>query len=186
MEPYIRAYPGFALCGLNCALCPRHHAAGVSRCPGCGGDRFNELHPACPIITCGKRHGNIEFCHECATYPCERYRQNPDHDSFITYQRRVEDQLRAKTHGIQPYREELEEKSAILKLLLATCDDGRHKGYFCLAVNLLSLEALKEIVDEVEDREPGTKANGRLTLAVRLMEDHADREGVMLRLRSKT
>ena len=93
--------------------------------------------------------------------------------------------MRAKDQGIERYREELDEKSAILNFFLTTCDDGRHKGYFCLAVNLLNLEALREIVREFEHVEPGPQADGRATFAVRLMEDHAKIEGVTLRLRSK-
>lgn len=183
MAPYTRSYPGFALCGLNCAICPRHHTNGPSACPGCGGKRFNELHPTCPIITCSKHHENVEFCHECASYPCERYRETPGQDSFITYLSRLDDQRRAQEIGIERYCAELEEKLSILNLLLDTYDDGKHKGFFCLAVNLLSLQNLRSILVEMKSMDLSTPKRELARLMKQVMTTYAGNEGVELHLR---
>ncbi|HCP15088.1 MAG TPA: hypothetical protein DIT32_04865, partial [Peptococcaceae bacterium] len=62
MKEYVRAYPLFSLCGLNCGLCPRYHTEGESRCPGCGGPAFHLKHPSCAVITCSRKHGGVEHC----------------------------------------------------------------------------------------------------------------------------
>jgi hypothetical protein len=75
MEIYIRKNPDFSLCGLNCALCPNFyiHTDGKFKYPGCGGEFFFEKHPSCAIITCSKKHNNIDFCFNCEEYPYKRY-----------------------------------------------------------------------------------------------------------------
>lgn len=187
MGDYRRSYPEFALCGLNCGLCPRYHTKGSSRCPGCGGVRFSELHPTCPIITCSRRHGGVIYCHDCASYPCERYRTPVEYDSFISYVNRLSDQQRALERGMEDYRKELDEKIDLLDRLLTHYDDGRRKGFYCLAVNLFDLKTLHAIFDQVEHHEsvdPGT-LHERANVMVKTMQDVAKERHIMLRLRTK-
>jgi hypothetical protein len=54
---------------------------------------------------------------------------------------------------IQGYLESLKEKQAILEDLLLHYNDGKSKGFYCLAVNLLPLTALREIWSEIEATE---------------------------------
>lgn len=89
MKEYKREYPMFSLCGLNCCLCPRYHTDGSSKCPGCGGADFTLYHPSCPVITCNKKHDNIEFCFECSLYPCQKYEYQVD--SFISKRNILQD-----------------------------------------------------------------------------------------------
>jgi hypothetical protein len=35
--------------------------------------KFFEKYPSCAVITCSKKHKNIEFCFNCDEYPCKRY-----------------------------------------------------------------------------------------------------------------
>lgn len=128
MESYSRRYTEFSLCGLNCALCPRYHTDGPSRCPGCGGNRFSELHPACPIIRYSRKHGNIEYCQECDSYPCERYRDEAGYDSFITYVVRLADQERVKQLGIEAYQRTLnqKERTALMVALMTKQAENQH------------------------------------------------------------
>ena len=184
MESYVRTYPDFSLCGLNCALCPRHHTQGPSRCPGCGGPRFSELHPSCPIIRCSRTQGNVEFCHACDIYPCERYEGTPSHDSFISYSTRLDDQKQAASEGLDTYLARLAERKTILEHLLHTCDDGRRKGFYCLAANLLQLENLREVTDAVEKLDLKTTAERAAAMVIALQEQ-ATAQGIMLKLRTK-
>jgi hypothetical protein len=145
----LRTYPQFSLCGLNCALCPRYNTAGKSRCPGCGADDFNDFHPSCAIMTCNKKKENVAFCFECSNYPCDRYLSN-EKDSFISYINRNTDMAMAK-NDLQGYLAVLEEKSRILSHLLKHHDDGRSKSFYCLAVNLLEIEDLREAYNDIEE-----------------------------------
>ena len=145
MQPYSRAFPLFSLCGLNCGLCPQHQTQAASRCPGCGGADFHLQHPTCPIITCSRRHGDVAFCFECVEYPCERYAGGHAKDSFISYLHVGSDMRRAQQDGMEAYMAGLNEKVVLLEDLLARYDDGRSKRFFCNAVNLLPIEAVRRV-----------------------------------------
>ncbi len=185
MKEYKRTYPRFALCGLNCGLCPRYHTEGSSRCPGCGGEDFHIKHPACAVITCSKKNGNVEFCFECAAFPCERYKTPSEKDSFITYKNRLDDFEKARRLGVAAYVEELDQKVEMLEFLFENCNDGKRKNYYCVAVNLLSLDDVGEIVTRVKaDILPlGLSEKERSVQTVALFEERAEERGVVLALR---
>lgn len=150
MKEYNRETPQFSLCGLNCCLCPRFRTAGNSRCPGCGGTDFYDKHPACGIISCSHRHGDVMYCFQCSDYPCDRYTRPNEKDSFITYIHVPMDMETAKNAGLDHYLDQLKKKSQILDYLLEEWDNGRLKSYFCLAVNLLPLSDLETAMSELE------------------------------------
>jgi hypothetical protein len=149
---YTRVNPDFSLCGLNCALCPNFHihTNGKFKCPGCGGEVFFENHPSCAIITCSKKHKNIDFCFNCDEYPCKRYLELNEKDSFITYKNR-EENIKSASEDLNKYLHELQKKKIILSELLKNYNDGRMKNYYCIAVNLLPLKELEEIMKKVRE-----------------------------------
>ena len=51
--------------------------------------------------------------------------------------------------GINAYKNELSEKISILETLLANYDDGRRKGLFCLAVNLLEMLDVRHVMEQI-------------------------------------
>jgi len=171
MKYKIRDYPEFSACGLNCGLCPRYYTAGSSRCPGCAGEGFSEVHPACGILSCCERKG-LEYCFLCDEFPCKKYNNDDETDSFITHRNQFKDMEKAKNIGIEAYKTELNEKIEILKELLKNCDNGRRKSFFCLAVNLLELTDLKIIMKEI------TSEN-----AVTLFNEAAEKRGIIIKLR---
>jgi hypothetical protein len=185
MKEYKRSYPLFSLCGLNCGLCPRFHTDGDSRCPGCGGTDLK--HPACAVITCNKKHDNVEFCFQCSSFPCDRYGKPSEVDSFITYRNVLSDFKKTKKTGIDAYKKELYEKVKILDYLIKTCNDGRKKGFYCIAVNLLDLSDLKSALEEFDEQL--AKPNSTLKEKAALMTDRlngiAKRKNIELILRSK-
>jgi len=186
MRDYQRQYPEFSLCGLNCGLCPRYHADGVSGCPGCGGEGFFKKRPACGVISCARRHGEIEYCYLCAEYPCKKYDNADATDSFISQINQRKDMEKAKRLGIDGYRAELDEKVRILRDLLGSYNDGRHKSFFCVAVNLLELSDIKSVMERlaVETTTDNT-VKEKSAAAVRLFECMADRRNMSLKLRKK-
>ena len=144
MKDFNRKDPSFSLCGLNCILCPMHIG---NYCPGCGGGPGNQT---CSIARCSQDHDGAEYCFQCQAYPCTRYEGIEILDSFISHRNQKRDQERAKQIGLYAYHTELHEKSRILHDLLENHDDGRHKSFFCLTVNLLELGDLKEMVAKIE------------------------------------
>ncbi|MCL2109160.1 MAG: DUF3795 domain-containing protein [Oscillospiraceae bacterium] len=166
-----RKYPQFAVCGLNCGLCPRHYTVGNSRCPGCAGEGFLDVHPTCGILSCCQRKG-LEYCFQCDEFPCKKYDKLDKSDSFITYKNRFHDMEKAKL-DIETYKAELNEKIEILQELLENYDDGRRKSFFCTAVNLLELEDVKSVMERVSD----TKS------AVAAFNEMVELRGISLKLR---
>jgi hypothetical protein len=183
MEEYKRETPLFSLCGLNCGLCPRHHTEGTSQCPGCGGMDFHLKHPSCPVISCGKKHGGVEYCFLCESYPCERYKSPSKKDSFITYRNVSKDMRKAAQNGIGRYMAELNEKTAFLKTLLSRYNDGRNKSFYCAAVNLLSLEDLNGVKLRMEEMDRAAPKEDRIKKVKAWLEEKAESKNIDLKLR---
>jgi len=178
-----RSYPQFAACGLNCGLCSRYYTVGSSRCPGCAGEGFLDVHPTCGILSCCQRK-DLEYCFECDEFPCDKYDRWGDSDSFITHRNYLADMEKAKRIGMDAYKAELDEKIGILETMLKNHDDGRHKGFFCLAVNLLDLHDLKEVIERiVVETTPDMPHKERAKTAARLFEETAQRRGISLKMR---
>ena len=185
MKEYLREYPQFALCGLNCGLCPRHHTDGKSKCPGCGGEDFHLQHPSCAVITCSRKHGDVEFCFQCSDFPCEKYKCTSSSDSFISYQNVLSDFEKARLNGIESYIEELDEKVKILEFLIENYNDGRSKNFYCIAVNLLELGELRKIMKEIKDSvsKQDIPQESKIRLVRSLIEEQADHSKIELNLR---
>lgn len=179
MKDFYREDPLFSLCGLNCALCPMHLGGW---CPGCGGGPGNQ---PCAVARCSREHGGIEYCCFCGEYPCERLAAGNAYDTFISHRNRQQDLERFCKIGQDAYRAELDEKAAILEKLLDIYNDGRHKGFFCSAVNLLPLPDLREIMQGLAKQPERGSAKERAAAAAVLLQTAADRQGISLKLRKK-
>lgn len=186
MKENYREYPLYAACGLNCGLCPRFHTDGTSRCPGCGGEGFYQKHPSCAIINCGKRHG-VDYCFQCGEFPCKRYQKEHEENSFITYRPVFRDFEKARCRGLEAYRAELDEKVEMLRDLLEHYNDGRRKNFYCLAVNLLELQDVRDTVERIRAEMPCEKGDvkERAERAVKLFEETARDREIDLKLKKK-
>jgi len=179
----LRKNPEFAACGLNCGLCPRYYTVGSSRCPGCAGEGFTEVHPTCGILSCCQRKG-IEFCFECNDYPCKKYEGADLTDSFITHRNQISDMEKAKNIGIGVYIDELKEKMILLEELLQKYDDGRRKGYYCLSVNLLELSDIKDVMEKIDNKaNKNMSVKEKAKIVVDLFNGKAEEKGITLKLR---
>lgn len=184
MKEYIRDYPLFSLCGLNCGLCPRYHTEGESKCPGCGGTEFHFKHPTCSVITCNKKHEQVEFCFQCPAYPCEKYQKPSDSDSFISY-RNVAVDLEKASKDLVRYKIELNEKVDILNFLINNYNDGRRKNFYCNAVNLSELEALRDIMAEIKEKigQQDISLQEKISQILLSFETKASQDNIVLKLR---
>jgi hypothetical protein len=180
MKDFRRSYPLFSLCGLNCGLCPMHVG---HYCPGCGGGAGNK---PCAIVRCSRQHGEAEYCYLCEAFPCEKYDGSGELDSFITYRNRMQDFERARRGGLEAYQAELAEKIIMLKFFLDTCNDGRRKSFFCLAVNLLDLQDVESVAKQMAAEPEGRSLKEKAALAVSLFEEAAAKRNIELKLRKKS
>ena len=186
MTDKIRSYPPFAACGLNCGLCPRYYTSGSSRCPGCAGEGFWDVHPLCGILSCCQRKG-LEYCFECAEFPCKKYDNTDLTDSFITHRNQFHDMEKAKQIGLEAYKSELDEKIGFLEILLKNYDDGRRKSFYCLALNLLELSDIKAIMEQIEDKtNPDDPVKEKAKAAMQLFQTIANKQNILLKLRKAT
>ena len=184
MAEYSRKEPFFALCGLNCCLCPRFHTEGKSKCPGCGGPDFYEKHPSCSVISCNKKHDNVEYCFECSEYPCKKYREPSRLDSFISCKEVINNFNSAKI-DLTGYLKELKMRYMYLCDLIKNYNDGKSKGFYCLALNIMPFSEIQKIMKYLESNLGLSKVNEkeRAKIVVELFQKKADELGLELILR---
>lgn len=179
MKGFERKNQLLSLCGLNCGLCPMF----LGRyCGGCGAGN-----QSCKLARCSLEHGQIEYCYECANYPCEKYQNIDDYDSFITHQKRKADLQKAQEIGIAEYNLEQTAKMRILEYFLKNFNDGRHKNFFCVAVNLLDLDELKEVEKQILNNSEfaALSVKEQCLYVVNLLQNAAGKRNVILKLNKK-
>lgn len=181
MKDFLRTDLLFSLCGLNCGLCSMRLDG---YCPGCGGGEGNQ---SCKIARCSLEHGKIEYCSRCKEFPCEIYNVTEEFDSFITHQNRKKDLEKIEQIGAASYQAEQEEKTRILKFLLANFNDGRKKTFFCLAVNLLEFSDLQMILEKIRtDKDmDNLPLKERSAYVAKMFQDIAGERHITLKLKKK-
>ncbi len=181
MKDFIRSDILFSLCGLNCGLCSMHIGG---YCPGCGGGEGNQ---SCKIARCSLQNGKPEYCSLCRRFPCEKYEEIDKFDSFITYFNQKRDLKKRDEIGTEEYQKEQKEKIEMLEWLLQNYNDGRKKSFFCLAVNLLELEDLREVKHQIRQDAGMEKLSLKEKAACvkKLLEAKADERQIVLKLRKK-
>lgn len=167
----------FSLCGLNCGLCG-YRLQG--NCNGCFKDSFCAA--MCPMAPCSVRHGNLQYCFECSEYPCRHYDGFDSYDTLVLHRNQRKDMQKAKEMGIDAYLEEQREKKRILERLLEDYNDGQQDVFYCRAVNMLELEALKEIMEDADKRAQSLNAREKAELMKTLMYKCTEERGCQLEL----
>lgn len=170
----------FSLCGLNCYLCPMYND---KYCPGCGGGQGNQ---SCAIAKCSIEKGIYQYCYKCQNFPCKKYENIDNYDSFITHKHRNKDIELARKIGIEKYNEILKKKRRYLKILLENYNSGRKKTFFYLAINLLDLEDIENVMFQLKTKEVMAKnLKDKSEMAVKLFEEVAQQRKIELKLRRK-
>lgn len=142
---------------------------------------------SCKIAKCSLEHGGLEYCFQCDDYPCEMYLHIDEFDSFVSHQNQRIDMEKVKEIGIDAYNAEPMEKSKILNHLLSSYNDGRRKTFYCVAINLLDLQDIKEIMEQISqnsdfDSQP---LKEKSAYVVGSFQKTAREKGVKLKLRKK-
>ena len=125
--------------------------------------RRREGNQSCAIARCSLRRDRVEYCFQCGDYPCSRYEGLDEYDSFITHRNRKKDMLKAKEAGSVAYGREQAEKAEILRYLLEHYNDGRKKNFYCVAVNLLELEDIRNVMRQIAEQKKMRKESGKAT-----------------------
>ncbi len=102
------------------------------------------------MAPCSVEHGNIQYCFECPDYPCKHYDGFDNYDTLVLHRNQRKDMQRAKEIGIDAYRAEQREKVKHLNRLLDSYDDGNKQVFYCAAVNMLSVDDMKAILDKAD------------------------------------
>ena len=179
MKDFKRENLLFSLCGLNCGLCPMNLN---QYCPGCGGGEGNQ---SCSIAKYSLQHGNVEYCFQCENYPCEKYDNIDEFDSFITHQHQRQDMEKFRGLRIELYSAEQQRKKVVLNHLLNTYNDGRKKTLFCVVVNLLELENLEIIISELDENTSNLTLKEKSAHAASLFQKTATNKNITVKLRKK-
>ena len=170
-----------SLCGLNCGLCSMRVGG---YCPGCGGGAGNQ---GCASARCAREKPGVEYCFQCAEFPCAHYDGISEYDLFVTHRNQMENLERAQRDGLDAYRAEQREKAAALALLLDRCNDGRRKTLFCQAANLLELDDVRRAMERIEPVavDDAVPLRERAAFAADTLKGLAAERGIDLRLRKK-
>ena len=109
-----------------------------------------------------------------------------EYDSFISHRHMAHDLARLQQIGLDAYRAELEEKIKILHTLLDGYNDGRRKTFYCIAVALLDLDAIRDVMDGLAQQENDEmEVREKAVYAARLFELVAKQRKIVLKLCKK-
>jgi hypothetical protein len=104
----------------------------------------------------------------------------------ITKQNQLENFDRIKQIGLAACQAELNEKVEILRSLLNNYNDGRRKNFFCLAVNLLELQDVKNVIKQIAtESQLNDSIKEKSAIAVHLFEIMAGQRNIVLKLKTK-
>ena len=179
-------YPDIGICGLSCRLCPMYNTEAESRCSGCKSS--TRMAVGCPFITCAVKRKGIEFCWECEeSETCERWKNHreagKEHDSFKCYQTLEEDISFISRYGVSAFQKIQERRGLLLRKMLNGFNEGRSKGYYCIAATVLELEELEEALSRAGEESGGLDVRARSKALHRLLDEIASRRGYLLKLR---
>lgn len=105
----------------------------------------------------------------------------------MTHQSRKREMTRLAKLGEAALTAEVLEKKTLLQVLLATCNGGRRKTFFALAVNLLPFSVSREILRTVQQRADwgSLSIKERENLVVPMFKEAAQQREIVLQLRKK-
>ncbi len=174
------------VCGLPCRMCTLYHSDGGNRCEGCKSARRRA--EGCPFHACAlERHG-IEFCGDCPDHEtCARWTKFRERrakmDTVVCSQTLESDLEWTERKGLAAYDDLQKERLRLLERMLAVFNEGRSKGYYCIAATVLDVAGLKKILTAAEKRGRGLGIKERAAILHALLDARADQKGYELRRR---
>jgi hypothetical protein len=162
------------------------HIDGPSRCRGCKSPGRRDA--GCPFHVCAIQRKGVEFCGDCSDREtCARWTKfrgrRAKADSVVCSQTLESDLEWTERKGLAAYDRLQKERLRLLKKMLAGFNEGRSKGYYCIAATVLDVAGLKKILAEAEKRGRGLAVKERAALLRALLDARADQKGYELRRR---
>ncbi len=144
-------------CGIYCGLCPRFQSKAASRCPGC---KVLSLTISCKRYNCCVKKNGFETCAECSEFPCDKYENFFDWDSFVSHRVCLPNLERIKEAGLTGWLREQSKRRQTLENLLANYNEGKSCSFLCIAVALMPVDLIREAVDEAKKTLAESNVNG--------------------------
>ena len=182
----ITKYTEVGICGLSCRLCPNYQTEARSRCAGCKSK--TRIAVGCPFISCAIKKKGVEFCWDCIeSNDCEKWKRHRDagkkYDTFKCYQKLEDNICFIRENGVDKFEEVQKVREQLLKYLLKEFNEGRSKSYYCITATILTIEELKEAIDEVGNKAKGLDIKAKSRLMHTALDNIASRKGYQLKLR---
>lgn len=172
-------------CGIYCGLCPWFQSTAPSRCPGC---RIRSQSVSCKRYDCCVKKNGFGTCAECQAFPCEKYEQFFDWDSFVSHGPCLSNLEAIRRHGLKPWLKEQHARRKLLEQLLAKYNEGRSATFYCAAAALLSPDAIAGALQEARRRMGAAGAadldiKAKAKIVRTAIQAHATAAGIDLKLR---
>jgi len=174
-------------CGLYCGLCPRYQSTAASKCPGC---KVLSLTIFCKRYNCYVKKNRFQTCAECEAFPCEKYDQFFEWDSFVTHRVCLPNIQQIKHQGLTKWLREQCKKRQALENLLANYNEGRSCSFYCIAAALLPMPLIAKSVKQAQktiaaERIAACDTKSRAKILRAAIQDSASKADVDLKLRHK-
>ncbi|MDP2898319.1 MAG: DUF3795 domain-containing protein, partial [bacterium] len=168
-------------------LCPRYQSTAKSRSPGC---KVLSLTISCKLYNCCVKKKGLTTCAECGDFPCDKYEGFFEWDSFVSHAVCRPNLERIREVGLGKWLQEQTQKRALLESVLANYNDGRSRGFYCIATALMPLDLMKEAVSGAEaaiseSRSDPSDIKAKAKILRSVIEDLASGSGISLKLRKK-
>lgn len=172
-------------CGIYCGLCPRYQSKAASRCPGC---KVLSLTVSCKRYNCCVKKNGLETCAECADFPCDKYENFFDWDSFVSHKVCLPNLQRIKKISLKKWLGEQSKKRQILENLLANYNEGKSCSFFCVATALMPPSLIIKSISQaqktiVADKIRNSDIKAKAKIVRSATQDNATKVGIDLKLR---
>ena len=179
-------YTEVGICGLGCRLCPWYQKEGENKCGGCKSEY--RMGVGCSIINCALKKKGVEFCGDCDESPtCERWARTREfgksRDSFKCYQKLEEDIAEIIEYGKDEFDRGQKHRERLLRELLTQFNEGRSKGYYCIAATVLEIKELEDCLEMCRKESPGHDVKERARMMHAALDEVARARGYQLKLR---
>jgi len=183
-----KMYPAVGACGLDCMLCPRYYTEGKSKCDGCG-SAYSYAAVGCKIFRCCVKEKNFETCAECSDFPCLKFEEASEYDSFVTHRKMIPNLKFIEKCGIKEFLNEQKKRQKLLEEMLEQFNEGRSRTVYCVAATLLPIKALKKSLDLAKTRVKeknvkGSDLQNKAKVLKDILSEIASKERIDLKLRN--
>ncbi|MHC4556489.1 MAG: DUF3795 domain-containing protein [Planctomycetota bacterium] len=172
-------------CGIYCGLCPRYQSKAASKCPGC---KILSLQLSCKLYNCCVKINGLVTCIDCGEFPCDKYENFFEFDSFVSHRVCLPNLQHIKKVGFTKWLREQSKRRQTLENLLDHYNEGRSCSFFCISTALMPPALITKAISQAQKRvvaaqirDSDIKAKAKIVRSA--IQDHATKAGIDLKLR---